>query len=298
MLSIGLIGLGRMGAPIAGRLVAAGHRVTVHDVLAGRAAEAGARGAGWSGTAAGVAAGADLLLTVLPGAAEVEAAMSDAVLDALPEGAAWIDLSSNSPAAAAPIRRRAVARGIEVLEAPMGGGPADAEAGQLRLYVGGDADVLARYRPVLDVLAPPERIAHVGGEGAGYTVKLLVNALWFGQAVATAEALLLGQRAGVDPGLFREVLAAGPAAGEFIRRDLPALFAGDYLASFGLDRIHDQLATVVEMARAHGTPYETAEAVRRIHQQALERFGPADGELLAVALLEERAGTRLRPAAD
>ncbi|MYS22080.1 3-hydroxyisobutyrate dehydrogenase, partial [Streptomyces sp. DvalAA-14] len=172
---------------------------------------------------------------------------------------------------------------------------ADAAAGRLRLFVGGDAELLARHRSLLEVVADPDRIVHAGGAGAGYTVKLLVNLLWFGQAAATAEALLLGRRAGVDLTLLRDVLAGSAASSEFIRHDLSALFAGDYLASFGLDHIHEQLAMVTSLARELGTPHDLSESVRGLYQQALERYGPADGELLAVALLEERAGVRLRP---
>ena len=133
MLRIGVIGMGRMGTPVCARLVHAGHAVTVHDGEPGREQAALARGAGWRASAAEVAAGSDVLLTVLPGAAEVEAVMGDAVLDAMAPGSTWIDLTSNSPTAVAPIRERARARGIGVLEAPIGGGLADAAAEQQRL---------------------------------------------------------------------------------------------------------------------------------------------------------------------
>lgn len=296
MLKIGLIGMGRMGTPICANLVAAGHQVAVHDARPDRAVAAYDCGAAWCRSGREVAEGADVLITVLPGPAEVGAALDDAVLDALATAPdpTWIDMSSNSPAASASVRERALTRGIGVLEAPIGGGPEDARAGTLRLFVGGDADLLARHRPLLEVVADPQRITHLGGPGTGYTVKLLVNLLWFGQAAATAEALLIGRSAGVDLAALHHTLAESAASSEFIRRDLPSLFAGDYLASFGLDHIHEQLAVVTSLARDLGTPHTITETVRRLHQDALDRYGPADGELLAVALLEEQAGIRLR----
>ncbi|MFJ9544361.1 NAD(P)-dependent oxidoreductase [Streptomyces sp. NPDC101225] len=294
MSRIGLIGMGRMGAPICANLVSVARAVAVHDVDPAREQAAWACGATWCSSAPETAAAADVLITVLPGPADVDTVMSDAVLDALAPGATWIDLTSSSPTAAAPVRERARAHGVEVLEAPMGGGPDDARAGRLRLFVGGDGDLLARHRPLLAAIADPDAITHVGGPGAGYTIKLLVNMLWFGQAVATAEALLLGRRAGIALDVLRDTFADSAASSEFIRRDLPSLLAGDYLASFGLDHIHDQLATVTSLARDLATPHDISEAVRRLHQQALKRYGPADGELLAVALLEERTGIRLR----
>ena len=291
---IGIIGIGRMGAPIAARLVDAGLSVAVHDVRAEREQAARDCGAQWRPSACAAAAGANVLITVLPGPVEVTAAVTEEVLAALAPGATWIDMSSNAPAAAAFLRERAEARGIGVLEAPIGGSPADAETGSLRLFVGGDGELLARHRALLELVADPCRIALVGGPGAGYTVKLLINLLWFGQAAATAEALLLGQRAGVDLKVLRDTLAESAAGSDFIRRDLSSLFVGDYLASYPLDRIHDQLTVVASMAAELATPYTITEQVRSLHQQALERYGPVDGELLAVALLEEQAGTRLR----
>jgi 3-hydroxyisobutyrate dehydrogenase len=148
---------------------------------------------------------------------------------------------------------------------------------------------------VLEALADPQRIIHVGGNGAGYTVKLLVNLLWFGQAVATGEALLLGHRAGIDLDMLRQALATSAASTAYIRDDLSALLDGDYLTSFGLDRCCEQLTAVTDLARELGVPSQLTQVVERTYQRALRRFGPVDGELMAVALLEEEAGLQLRP---
>ncbi|MFD3456237.1 NAD(P)-dependent oxidoreductase [Streptomyces sp. NPDC058691] len=292
MSTVCLLGVGRMGGPMCGNLVRAGHEVRAFDVLPERREAVLSSGAQWPGSAVAAARGADVLLTVLPGPAEVAEAIDDSVLEALAPGAVWIDMSSNTPSAAAPCRERAAAHGVGFLEAPIGGSPGDAAAGRLRLFVGGEAALLDRHRTVLSAVA--DRVTHLGGFGTGYTAKLLVNLLWFGQAAATAEALLLGDRAGIDLGVLTEVLAESPASTAFIRRDLPALLAGDYLASFGLDHIRDQLAAVTALAAQFGTPHAIADTVRRLHEEALEHYGPADGELLAVALLEAKAGTLLR----
>ncbi|MFJ4832121.1 NAD(P)-dependent oxidoreductase [Streptomyces sp. NPDC088747] len=289
-----LIGVGRMGGHICSNLVRAGYQVRAYDVDPGRRVTAWAGGARFADSAESAAAGADVLITVLPGPEEVSDVVGDAVLQALASNATWIDMSSNTPTDAEPLRRRATTHGVSVLDAPMGGSPTDAAAGRLRLFVGGEGDVLARHQPLLSAVAT--RVTHVGGHGAGYTAKLLVNLLWFGQAVATAEALLLAQRAGIDVGVLAETLASSPASSAFIRNDLPSLLAGDYLASFGLDHILDQLAAVTALAERLGTPHSLADAVRRVHEDALEQYGPVDGELLGVALLEERAGTLLRSA--
>jgi 3-hydroxyisobutyrate dehydrogenase len=293
---IGFLGVGRMGLPMCANLVRAGHEVVAHDLRPERRAPALARGCRWAADASEAAASADVLVTMLPGPHEVVEAMTGpgGALPALRAGATWIDMTSNSAVSAEPVRVQALAGGVDVLEAPVGGGVTAAEDGTLKLYVGGDREVLERNRPLLEVLGDPRRIVHLGGHGTGYTAKLLVNLLWFGQAVATAEALLLGRRAGIDLGVLRGALSDSAAASEFIRRDLDALLAGDYMTSFGVDRCHEELANVVAQARALGVPFEVSSSVERIYRRALARYGAADGELLAVALLEEEAGVELR----
>lgn len=181
-----------------------------------------------------------------------------------------------------------------MLDAPVGGGVAAARAGTLQLFVGGDAAVLDRCRPVLEVLADPHSISHTGGNGTGYLTKLLVNLLWFGHSIAAAEALLLGRRAGIDVDLLRHVLASSAGSSAFIRDDLGSLLDGDYLPSFGLDRCCEELATIAGLARDLNLPSEMTQLVEQTYQRALRRYGPVKGELLAVALLEEQAGIRLR----
>jgi len=216
-------------------------------------------------------------------------------LKGLAAGATWIDMTSNSPAAARPIREQAIEQGVEVLEAPVGGGITAAREGKLQLFLGGAASAVERHRALLEVLGDPGRIVHTGGHGTGYTAKLLVNLLWFGQAVATAEALLLGQRAGIDPAVLEHALAGSSAASAFIRRDMGLVFQDDYLTSFGLDRICEELEAVTVLASDYHVPWELSDLVRRTYLRALARYGPVDGELLAVALLEEEAGDKLRP---
>ena len=297
MSQIAFVGLGRMGMPMCAALVRAGYQVIATDKRAERKAEAAACGASWRPTPALAAAAADVLITMLPGPADVQAAMlgSHGALQTLAAGTTWIDMSSNSPAAARPVREQAVGQGVEVLEAPVGGGIAAAAEGRLQLFVGGEPDTIERHRALLEVLGDPGRIVHVGGHGAGYTAKLLVNLLWFGQAVATAEVLLLGQREGIGRDVLVHALACSSASSTFVRRDIEAVFDGDYLPSFGLDRICEELEAVTALAHGHEVPWELSDQVLQTYRRALARYGPADGELLAVALLEEQAGQALGP---
>jgi 3-hydroxyisobutyrate dehydrogenase len=294
---IGFVGLGRMGLPMCAALVRAGYQVTAADERAESQVGAVACGAAWRDTPAQAATEAGVLITMLPAAGEVRAVMlgSAGALEALAAGSTWIDMTSSSPSAVRPVRERVIQAGVQVLEAPVGGGIQAARDGTLQLYVGGDAGLLERHRALLEVVGDPERIVHVGGHGSGYTAKLLANLLWFGQAVATAEALLLGQRTGIDLRVLEQALSGSSADSTFIRRDVDALFHGDYLASFALDRICEELEAVTALARDYQVPFEFSGLVYRTYRRALARYGPVDGELLAMALLEDEAGQMLRP---
>jgi 3-hydroxyisobutyrate dehydrogenase len=295
-LRVGFVGVGRMGLPMCANLARAGYDVVAGDVRADRRGAVMVCGARWGGTGTEVAAVADVLITMLPGTQELCDMMlaPGGVLAVLPVSAAWIDMTSASPGAGRVLAGAASRRGIGMLEAPVGGGVPAAAAGTLQLFVGGDAALLEQHRALLQALADPERIAHMGGPGAGYTAKHLVNLLWFGQAIATAEALFVAHREGIDLEVMQHALAGSAAASSFISYDLSALFGGDYLTSFGLDRCCEELAAITELARQGGVPFEISEHVERTYQRALARYGPADGELLAIAMMEEQAGIRLR----
>ncbi|MFG1921997.1 NAD(P)-dependent oxidoreductase [Cryptosporangium sp. NPDC048952] len=274
-----MVGAGRMGLPIVRALVRAGHDVRVADRRAEVAPAVRDAGAHWAPD--DVLDGVEVLITVLPGSPEVRAVVPGLLERAAP-GVAWIDLTSTAPDLGKELAEAARKRGLVALDAPMGGGP----GAELTLYVGGDAAVLDAYRDLLGAFAG--RIHHCGGPGAGYLTKLLVNVLWFGQAAAVTEALLIGQRAGLAPEALGELLNDGPAASAFLRDYLPALTSGDRLPSFGLDRIVEELESVQALA-----PYPVSGAVTALYRDALAHFGPVNGELLGAAYLEHLAGRRL-----
>ncbi len=234
-----------------------------------------------------IASGADVLVTVLPGAAEARELAP--VLAALAPGSLWLDLTSGDPRLYAEI---AGTRAIDVVGAPMAGGPSAAQQRLLRFHVGGSSAAVERARPLLELLGTVEVIGPDPGDGQ--TAKLLANLLWFGQVVAVTEALLLGQSLGLDVRALSTTLARGAGGSVFIDEYLDSLLDGDYLETFGLDRVVEELDTLASLARQEGVPFELSELVARLHREALERFGAVDGELLAAKLLEERAGRTLR----
>jgi 3-hydroxyisobutyrate dehydrogenase len=296
--AVAVIGAGRIGSPVVANLVAAGHRVRVFDVRAEVEAGVRALGANWAQSAAAAVGEAEVVLTVLPGSPELDALMTgaDTLLDQLPAGCVWIDLTSASPDLAATLAQAARTRSVPYLDAAVGGGVEAAREGALTLYVGGDAQLLDRCRGLLTAIADPQRIRHCGPSGSGYLTKLLINLLWFGQAAVAAEALLLGQAAGLDPARLQQLLAGSPASSVVVDSVLPRLLDGDYLTSFGLERCVEELDSIERLAAASATPFDVSASIARVHREALDEFGPTDGELLAVAYLERRTGRLLRPA--
>lgn len=295
--SIGVLGLGRMGLPVALRFVAAGYPVCVFDPDTNRVRFAESHGAVALAGEYEVASRSDILVTVLPGPPELRSAMlgPGQAVSGLEAGACWIDLTSNDPRVATEVAAAVTAVGALSLGAPMAGGPADAAAGTLRFYIGGSEDALARAAPVLEALGDPSNRVETGADiASGYVTKLLANTLWFGQVAAVTEALLLGQALGLDLETLRGALETSAGGSHFMTHHLDALLRGDYMESFGIDRIVEELDTVTDLAAATETPAGVTGMVATLHREASDRFGPVDGELLVAKLLEQRAGQLLR----
>lgn len=289
---LSVVGLGRMGRPICARLVDSGFEVVATDIVSTRRADAEAAGARWRDGLAAAATGADIVVTVLPGPPEVSA-IAHPLTAAMMAGALWLDLSTASPAVAHTVRAAAVWRDIAVVDAPLGGSPEDARDGRLLSFAGGDGDDLDRVRPVLETIA--DRVVHVGPHGSGYLTKLLANALWFGQAIATAEALAIADRAGLDITRVQGALAQSAAGPGFIAHDAPALIAGDTMPAFSLARCSEQLRSLQDAAADLNVPAELFDAVADVHAAALREYGDVDGELLGARHAAHRAGVDFGP---
>ena len=247
------------------------------------------------------ARGAGVLITMLPTPGAVEDVMLGAggALQALPAGALWIDMSTSSPDVAERVRARGAQNGLRALDAPVAGMATGADAGTLEIFVGGAAADVAQARPILEHLGDPERIFHVGGNGAGYVVKLMLNLLWFDQLVAIAEVLTIGTRAGVDLEVLHRSLVEGPTSSRLLARDLlPLLRDGEYEEGFSMALATKDLRLAVDLARSAGVPAELSAVVEQLFTRARAVYGDDAGEMTPVRLYEETAGVLLRlPAA-
>jgi 3-hydroxyisobutyrate dehydrogenase len=286
-----------MGGPMSANILAAGYDLIVHDVRADAAAGLLAAGAAWASSPRATGAGRDVVITMLPTPRHVADVLlgPDGLLDGLAPGAIWVDMSTSVPEVADRVLALAGPRQVAVLDAPVSGMAAGAKAGRLQIFVGGEADAYHRIRPVLEAMGDPDKILHVGGNGAGYTVKLMINLLWFAHLAATAEVLAVGVGAGVDLATLRRCLIASPAASNFLERDvLSVLERGDYDDSFALALACKDLGLAVDLARQTGVPAEVSALVEQIYRRARAQYGDDGGEMLPIKLLEDLTSTPLR----
>ena len=300
-MKVGFIGLGHMGGPMSGHVLAAGHDLVVHDLRREAAAGLLAEGATWADSPREAGTDREAVITMLPAPPAVEQVLlgADGLLAGMPAGSVWIDMSTSTPAVADRVRALAAPRGIAVVDAPVSGMATGARAGTLQIFVGGDTATVEAVRPLLEAMGDPARIVHAGPHGAGYTVKLMLNLLWFAHLTVTAEVLTVGTRAGVDLATLRRCLLASPAASHFLDRDvLSVLEHGDYDEGFALALACKELGLAVDLARAAGVPVPVSAAVEQIYRQARARYGDTGGEMLPIKLLEDLTGSPLRLAAS
>jgi 3-hydroxyisobutyrate dehydrogenase len=215
---IGFIGLGAMGLPMTGHLVAAGHDVTVASRSRGPIEAAVALGAHDGGTPRRVAAAADVIILCVPNSPQVVEVV-DGMLAALGEGKTVVDCSTIDPEVERAQYVRVEAVGAHYLDAPLSGGTAGARNGVLTLMVGGDAATLEDVSPALTAFAG--LIVHVGGPGMGQVVKLCNNLIYAAQMTATAEAAALALKSGVDMHKLFEVLTHATGDCTAVRTRLP-----------------------------------------------------------------------------
>jgi len=205
---IGFVGLGVMGAPMAGHLLAAGHPLTVHDQSAEAARAFGDAhpAAEVAGSAAQLAARADVVITMLPNGREVErvALGAQGLVDALAPGALLIESSSSEPWLTRRTAQALAARGIAMVDAPVSGAQAGAQSAQLVFMIGGEAAAVERATPILRRMG--RAFFHLGPLGAGHTMKCVNNLITAMTFLATAEGLVIGARGGLDPAAMNAVL--------------------------------------------------------------------------------------------
>ena len=284
MTRVAFLGLGRMGAPMAGRLSNTGHELVVWSRTRAHA-EALADRAEVAATPAEAGARAEVAVTMLAdGAALEEVALGrDGLADGLGRGSLLIDMSTTGPAPARKVAKALEANDVAFVDAPVAGSVGPARDGTLAIMAGGDAAAFDRARPLLASLGDPDRTWHLGPVGAGQAAKLMVNLVLGAVMAAVAEGYTLGRVLGLAPADALEVLERASVAGQTVRGKRANLERGDYgQAGFRLGLMHKDLRLALEAARAARATLPGAERVAELYAGAKGR-GLAEQDYSAVA---------------
>lgn len=295
-MTIGFIGLGFMGANMARQLQKKGRPLVVFDLDRSKAADLEAQGAAFAESAADCARQSEILITSLPGPPQVEAVMEKAgTLAALPEGALWIDMTTNDATLLRRLAGGAADRGVTLVDAPVTGAVDGARRGELTIFAGGAAADLSRARPLLEAMG---RVIECGALGTGNAVKLVTNFLWFTHAAVIGEGLMLGKQAGVELGVLWEAIKDSVGDSFVARHDAPSIFAGHYDPSFTLDLCVKDLGLIKALAERGGVPLPVGEAAAARFALARDTYGGGKGELHVAKLVEDAVGSDLRLEGD
>ncbi|GII58245.1 2-hydroxy-3-oxopropionate reductase [Planotetraspora thailandica] len=251
-MNIGFIGLGIMGSPMAANLVRADHTVVGYDVSAERLAALAAIGGKTASSIAETVAGADVVITMLPDSPQVEevAFAGDGLLAHAKPGLLYIDTSTIRPETSRKVAQAAAARDVHALDAPVSGGERGAVDGTLSIMVGGRAEDFEAARQVLSHVGTT--IVHVGPYGAGQTVKAANQLVVGGIYGLVAEAIVLLEASGVDPGPGLDVLAGGLAGSRILELKRHSMIKREFTPGFRIDLHHKDMGIATAAAREAG----------------------------------------------
>ena len=293
--TIGFIGLGVMGKPMAKNLIKAGHRLVVHNRSRAAADEVAKDGATAASSPADVARAATIVITMLPDTPDVELVLTgpNGVLSTLQAGAVVVDMSSISPAATRRLADAVAAKGASMLDAPVSGGEIGAINATLSIMVGGDEAAFARVKPIFEAMGTAERIVHIGPSGAGQICKVC-NQIAIGGALAgVSEAFALAKKAGVDAARVRQALLGGFAASRVLEVHGERMLTGNYKPGFRTKLYQKDLRLANEAASANGVAIPSNAVLTQL-VNALVAKGSGDLDYAAVAtVLFEMAGISL-----
>jgi 2-hydroxy-3-oxopropionate reductase len=290
--TVGFIGLGLMGKPMATNLLKAGFPLVVHSRSRGPVDALAAAGARMASNPADVARASRVVITMVPDSPDVEKVLAgpQGVFEGLQAGTVLIDMSTISPVVTRRLAAEAASRGATLLDAPVSGGEIGAIGGTLSIMVGGDREALERVRPVLNAMGNPEKVVHVGASGAGQVCKVC-NQMAIGGALAVvSEAFALATKAGVDPARVREALLGGFAASRVLEVHGERILKGNYKPGFKAGLYNKDMGIVLETAHAHDVPMPVTSVVAQL-VNAMVAAGRADEDYSALAkVLFELAG--------
>jgi 2-hydroxy-3-oxopropionate reductase len=264
--TIGFIGLGVMGKPMALNLRKAGFPLVVSSRSHGPVEALASAGATPASSPAEVARHAEIVITMLPDSPDVIQVLTGpkGVFKTVRPGTVIVDMSTILPTVARDLAVQASELGATLLDAPVSGGEIGAINGTLSIMVGGDTAALERVRPVLNRMGSPERIVHIGESGAGQICKACNQIAIGGTLAVVGEVFALARKAGVDPAKVREALLGGFAASRVLEVHGERILKGNYTPGFRASLYHKDMGIALGTARAHDVPMPVSAVVQQL----------------------------------
>jgi 2-hydroxy-3-oxopropionate reductase len=288
--TIGFIGLGIMGRPMAKNVQKAGYPLVVNSRSQGPVQELVGAGAKSASSPREVAGQVDVLITMLPNSPEVElvALGKDGIIEGARQGLLYLDMSTISPLVSQKVGKALAAKGVRMLDAPVSGGEKGAIDGALSIMVGGDKDVFQRVLPIFQAMG--KTITLLGPLGFGGFTKLANQIIVAVNLTALAEALTLGKKAGLDRDLLLTALAGGLAGSKCLEQKRANYVSNTYNPGFKVDLHYKDLGLIMESARALGVPLPATAVVQELFNALRVKGRGGLDHSGVITLLEDLAG--------
>ncbi len=293
MSRVGFLGTGLMGSGMAKNLARKGFRVTAYNRTPARARALAADGVEAVSDAALAVRDADAVVGMLPDTQALDELLGTGMADALRPGTLLVDCSTSEPARSVATAQKLGQAGVSMLDAPVFGSKAAAEAGELTFLVGGPASSYGACQPLLDAMGT--RAFHLGANGAGCQAKLVFNMVIAGTVQAFAEALAMGRAAGLEPATLVDVIMAGRARSGIIEMKAGPMIARDYTPFFPLKHMRKDLDLIARNGRRYGLDLPMAGLLRELYTEAM---AAGLGEKDFCAIVEMLEVTRVPRAND
>ena len=293
--TIGFIGLGAMGGGMARNLLKAGYAPVVNDIDEAKVAALVAAGATAAPTPADVARRSVRTITMVETTAQTEEVIlgANGIIGGASRGHIVAMMSTIDPHAARRICDRLHESGITMLDAPVSGGSARADSGELSVIAGGDAATFAACLPMFKAMSTNQ--FHVGGTGQGLALKLVNNMLIQVNTVAIAEAFAMGAKAGLDPKVMYDVIKVSTGASFALDHRVPRMISGDFTPGGTVDISYKDQELETAFAKSLGVPLFLANVSQQVYQMArAQGFAKEDGASI-IKIYEQLAGVKLGP---
>jgi len=288
--TVGFIGLGIMGKPMAKNLMEAGYDLVVHNRSPEKAEELAGEGATAAGSPRKVAEGCDIVITMLPDSPQVEEVLAgeDGVFEGLREGALIVDMSTISPVVTESLSARAKENGASLLDAPVSGGDVGAIEGTLSIMVGGSEEDFERAKPLFEVMG--KTVTHVGPTGAGQVTKAANQIVVALTIEAVSEALVLGSKGGVSPEKILDVLGGGLAGNKVMEVKREKFLSHNFDPGFRSELHHKDLGIALAAGREYGVALPVTAVVDQMLLTMRRKGWGGEDHSALLRIIEDQSG--------